>query len=139
MSDLALQRECDVFCRYLVGAAPAAYVIAQYVDFHTPDRFQPDRFDGFLIRLASRGPLFTRLADTYASRFARRAILRRKLVLLLALLESTPPSSDYVDTVDRSAFLRMAAWTAVYLVMLVAGAVLLAPAQWILSRERNAA
>jgi hypothetical protein len=140
MSDRELQRECDVFCRYLVGTAPSAYVIAKYQHFHNTGRFSPDGFDRFLIRVAVRGPLFARFADTYASRFAKLAVLRRKLVFVLALLESTPPSSEYVDTAaGRGVLVRMAVATAVYLTMLVVGTVLLAPTHWVLSRRRNAA
>jgi hypothetical protein len=140
MSGPQLQRECDVFCRYLVGTPASAYVMAKYRDFHSRDPFQLDRFERFLVRVAACGPLFARFADTYASRFARRAILRRKLVFLLAVLESAPPSADYIDTVDESVvLLRMAGATAVYLTLLVAGAVLLAPAHWILSRGRSRA
>jgi hypothetical protein len=140
MTDLRLQRECDVLCRYLIGTAATPYVSTNYVEFHNRGRFKPNRFDQLLIRIASAGPLLARFADTYASRFARRAILRQKLVLLLALLESATPSSEYVDTPrGRSLFIRMAAETALYLAMLAAGTVLLGPAHWMLSRRRTAA
>jgi hypothetical protein len=135
-----LQRECSVFSRYLVGKPAGSYVSEEYRRFHAAGGFHPDRFDRLLIRVASRGPCFARFADTYASRFARRAILRRKLVLLLALLESAPPSSEYIDASrGKGAFLRMAAAAALYLAILLAGILLLAPAHWILSRRQDPA
>jgi len=101
-----LERECDTFCRALIGRASPEPVRAAYVRAHeagvilrdAPE--QPTRFDEWLVRFARGGSSRTRLADSYAVLFARSTLLRRKLVLLLAILESTAPSARWVDTPD---------------------------------------
>ncbi len=47
--------------------------------------------DRMLVRIAARGPFMTGLADAWARFFAPAGDLRRRLTLLLAILESTSP------------------------------------------------
>ena len=98
----ALGRECEVFCRYLIGRAPDAYVLAKYAEAHrlTTDYSGGSRFDGLLVRFAAWGSFSASLADSYASLFARQGILRRKLVLLLAILESCSPAHGFLDAIE---------------------------------------
>ena len=88
----APELECEVFCRYLIGEAPSSYVVEQYLAGISSAVFQDadgSAFDDVLGRFAAKHPLLTGLADAY-SRFLRpKSIVRRKLVLLLAILEST--------------------------------------------------
>ena len=139
-----LNRECQTFSRYLTQQAPSDYLVSQYRQFHATDRaaaFEADPFDRFLVAFACRHRWFTRVADTYASRFRKQAALRAKLVLMLALLESAPPSCDYVDRVEsggRAVFIRLGLQGVVYIITLVVSAVILLPAQVILSRSARA-
>ena len=102
-----LERECDVFCKAMIGRSSPESVRAAYVRAHetgpvlrdAPEK--PTRFDHWLVRFARGGPTRTSLADSYAVLFARTTLLRRKLVLLLAILESTAPASRWIDTPDR--------------------------------------
>lgn len=95
----ALAAECVVFTRHLLGVAPAAAVVEAYVAAHerAPDYDAATVFDVRLVAVARRGPLFARLADAYARLFAPAGLLRRKLVLLLAILETTPPHAAAID------------------------------------------
>jgi hypothetical protein len=101
-----LERECDTFCRAMVGRSAPDRVRAAYVRAHengpilrdAPEK--PTRFDDWLVRFARGSPTRTRFADSYAVFFARTTMLRRKLVLLLAILESTAPASRWIDTPD---------------------------------------
>lgn len=94
-----LVRECDTFCRYLAGADAPDNVRAKYREAHDLGvvAIEPanTRFDRALVRFARLGTFATRLADVHARFFANGGLLRRKLVLLLALLES------HADTVGR--------------------------------------
>jgi hypothetical protein len=100
--DVELDRECSVFARYLAGIEPGDYVRAKYRAAHQPGAFGPAREDADpLTRIARRGPGFARIADAWASVLAREGTLRRKLVLLLAILESTGETSPRVDSPDR--------------------------------------
>src|SRR5262249_37519982 len=82
------------------GQAPTPYVIEKYRAFHERVGIQAgSRFDQWLVAMSARGPGWTRLADSYATVFLRSSVVRRKLVLMLALLECAPPSSEALDRV----------------------------------------
>ena len=98
-NDDVLDRECDTLTRYLIGEAAPPAIREKYRQAHAPGSQSPGSPDG-LCHLARRGPRFARIADTFAVVFARRSPLRRKLVLLLALLESHGETSARVDTPD---------------------------------------
>ncbi|SRR5712692_4694078 len=88
-----LTAECEVFTWFLVGAEPSGYVVERYRAAHAMSRtyIPPDRFEMWLVRLARSGPFWTKLTDSYARVFAPRSALRKKLVLVLAILETCPP------------------------------------------------
>jgi hypothetical protein len=111
-----LDRECRVFCRYLVNREPGAYVLGKYYDAHVAtagrDALPAALFDAWLLSTGKTHPLLTRLADVYA-RFVRpRTELRRKLILLLAILESCAPT-------DAEFHLSHAVYTPIVLVRLL--------------------
>lgn len=89
-----LDRECDVFCRYLTGHAPSAYVRAKYHSFHSSPAavtLEPGPLDRFLVACARSRPAGARLADCYSSAARPAGLLRKKLILLVAILESVDP------------------------------------------------
>ena len=87
-----LAQEAKIFSEALIGQPASDYVARQYARGHVALPLAPEQgFDAVLMRVARNGPLFARIADAYASRFAKRAILRRKLSLMLAILESSSP------------------------------------------------
>jgi nucleoside-diphosphate-sugar epimerase len=100
--DAVLDAECATFTRYLIGAEPSAYARTKYREGHRPGIGGPADLppspDDRLVEFARRGPLATRIADTWAGLFARGGRLRRKLVLLLAILESDGATSARVDS-----------------------------------------
>jgi hypothetical protein len=97
-----LAREAHVLTRHLIGEPPSAYVIEKYVRAHDPGRCGPGSGAGNrLVSFARRSPFAARLADAWAAVFDRGGILRRKLALLVAVLESTGSTSAKVDTPDR--------------------------------------
>jgi len=97
-----LEREASVFTRHLIGEEPPAYVTAKYVAAHGAGRNGPGSGErDSLVTLARRGPFAARLADAWSALFDRGGPLRRKLVLVVALLESTGETAARVDTPDR--------------------------------------
>lgn len=98
MSEAALEAECGRLTRYLLGEAPSSYVVACYLRAHraSPAFAPQDAFDRVALRLAA-APLGAPLADAHARLFAPTSTLRRKLVLLLAILETSAPSFRRVD------------------------------------------
>lgn len=105
-----LQRECTLFCHYLARQQPTDYVTAKYIDGHrfngVSDLQYLDKIDRFLLRVARAGPFTLRIADAYARIFYHRAVLRKKLVLLLAILESCAPTHRFFDVADRAGKMR---------------------------------
>ncbi len=97
-----LEREFEDFARLLSGRPPAPALSAKYVEAHACGAVRPSRgiggFDRALCGLARLGPLGARAADAHAAVLDRRGLLRHKLVLALALLESSAESAKRVDS-----------------------------------------
>jgi hypothetical protein len=94
-----LERECQVFTRHIARMSPTPYVIGKYVEAHrvSPAFVAAERLEQWLVAAARFGPAVTRLADAYARLFAPRGVLRKKLVLLLAILETSAPFHRAID------------------------------------------
>lgn len=134
-AEAALEAECRRFTAYLLDAPPSPYVIACYVRAHRlTAAFEPhDRFDRVALRLAVRTP---GLADAHARLFAPASALRRKLVLLLAILETSAPAFRRVDDPGPPgalvAWLRLAWIGAAAGAAALLGSALLLPVQLVL-------
>ena len=135
MADRAtLERECAAFVRYLGAGAGDAYVIAQYVAAHEAGVVESARTSGFersVVALARALPWSVRALDAHARVFGNGSLLRRKLVLLLAILETRAPHDEALDTPNPGSnlgmFVRMAWLGAVFAALVVVTAVLLLP------------
>ena len=127
--------ECRIFGRYLLGQVPTDFLRQKYIDFHQ-SRGDSDqlksRLDGLLLRVARTGVWGTHLADAYATQFFGDATLRRKLVLVLALMECAPPACEVLDRTfsDNRLIiaLRMGWYGVATGVMFVAAVAVLGPA-----------
>jgi hypothetical protein len=110
-------------------------VVEQYIKaHHTSQKFSPaDLFDQRLVGFARRRPLSTRLADSFARVFAPSSLLRRKLVLLLAILETASPTCHVIDRPpSRSRMVlasQLAAKMALWLIALVVASAILFPSR----------
>jgi len=108
MSDGAatLVRECRTFTRLLARSPATPYVIGKYIDAHRvhTSLADPRGFDRVLVGRAASGPLVARMADAYARHVMPRGVLRRKLVLLLAILESSPGFHRTIDAGPERSF-----------------------------------
>ncbi|MBI3665244.1 MAG: hypothetical protein HY236_03315 [Acidobacteria bacterium] len=130
----------------MIGQAPIDYVVEKYCEYHRmPGVFaglNSDRFDRLAVRLSARAPLLARLADTYASRFYKRSAVRKKLVLLLALLECSPPAFHVLDIPDACSrpgmYVRLGFRACLYGVMLILSWILFTPLRLFLSVPRDA-
>jgi len=112
-----LDRECAGFARYLTGLSVTDYVLEKYRDAHARhpdlDARQSPTFDRWLISIARAHPLGTWLADTYTAVFFKQALVRRKWILLVAILESTAPTAELFDVPEpggRAAFVVRLGW-----------------------------
>ncbi len=102
--DGMLGRECEIFCRYLTGRAPDPYVQEKYEEGHRHRELSSGSgpFDRFLSGTAGRSVFFAGLVDAYCGLLARRSLFRKKLMLLLAILECSYPAHDAIDSADVS-------------------------------------
>ena len=134
-----LGAECDVFSRHLIGRPADSYVRAKYIDAHAAlPALQPrDAFDSFLVSFSRRGRLFTKLAGEHAALFARASLLRKKLVLLLAILETCPPTHKIIDAPlggrPFPALIALGATGVLAVLGLVVGSLILLPIRGILA------
>lgn len=141
---LLLVRECDVFCRYLVGRGASAFIAQKYAEAHARDaRYRcASAFDRVLVRLAGASPLVAQWADSYAGIAARASLLRKKLVLLVAILESSAPEHGFndgiADTPAAVVILRLAGRGLLFAVRLAFGMVLIGPVHFVLAVTRSA-
>jgi len=96
-----LARECRVFTRWLTGLGANDHVIGKYSVAHGSNEALTahDRFDRLLLHLARMHRLTARLVDSYSALLRPRGVLRKKLVLLLAILETCPPYCDAIEQV----------------------------------------
>jgi hypothetical protein len=122
-----LDSECVVFSRYLIGQSPGEYVLSKYREFHqlsaAGKEMQARPFDRTLLAVARVHPAATRLADAYARIALPAGLLRKKLVLTLAILESGAPSHRFVDDVDPAGGARL--WARLFLTVAFSGGILL--------------
>ena len=140
--DAILERECVTLGHYLVGVPPDSYVRSKYLQAHVEGLFDSaGGFDRLLMRLATSGRLGAKLADSYARIFSPTSLLRRKLVLLLAILETCAPSFHLIDELDSRSrsllVLRMSARVAGSVLAVVAATPFLLPAQMVLARKNG--
>jgi hypothetical protein len=135
MSAPQLERECRTYARYLIGRDPDRYLTGKYIECHQSGRIpQPaDRFERLLLAASRRGPFLARVADAYASRFLKYGVLRKKLVLTLALLECSPATFAALDEVAAPGLggtVVFGAWrVAVFAFALALGLVVFVPAR----------
>ena len=96
-----LTDECAALCLYLVGHAPSVYIVTKYCEAHdkssAEENMPCDRFDRFVLAFARMNTICTKLADIYTRWFYKRSVLRRKLLLLLAILECSPSTYSYFE------------------------------------------
>jgi len=105
--------EAQLFTRYLIDKEPDDYILNKYEQGH--DYVLPSEvvnlsgFDAFCLRLAGLGTGWTRLVDMYCTFFFKQAALRKKLLLLLAILENSGSTyRSFQPSRERSLFISMA-------------------------------
>src|SRR5512143_1356579 len=100
----ALDRECELFCRYLTNREPSPYILEKYEEGHRYRELSSGSgsFDRFLVRAAGRNVFYAGLVDAYCGIMARRSLFRKKMMLLLAILECSYPAHDAIDSQEIS-------------------------------------
>jgi hypothetical protein len=89
LSQSSLRREAVTFGNYLTSQRPSSYLVSKYLDYHEKKKPACAGFDAVLVGLARLHPVAAFVCDSYATWFHRHSALKKKLVLMLALFEST--------------------------------------------------
>ncbi|MCI0732985.1 MAG: NAD(P)H-binding protein [Methylococcaceae bacterium] len=102
-----LAAECSVYTRYLAGQEPDAYIQRKYAEAFEPGRplaiRARSRFESMIEKLSAKNPIYTRAVDGYCKFFFREAMVRKKVVLLLAILECRAETAGKIDHADQLA------------------------------------
>jgi len=138
-----INAECSVFTRYLTGQLPDSCTAEKYAAAFIPG--QPlgkdlqSGFDALLVRLAVIHPLFTRAVDAFSRFFYAGSTLSKRLILLLAILESrasTAVELDYPDNTTFAGFMfSVAMQFAVFTILLGVATLFLLPLKLLFGRQ----
>ncbi len=128
--------ECRAFAIYLVGYSSSPYVEECYrlaaLTHGLADEEDFSCFDRATLKVARLGPIFARWTDSCCALFRRNGVLRRKLILLAAILEHVQPANEAFDNVKPSSaartFLSIAVFGLTSAVSVFIGAIILVPA-----------
>jgi NADH dehydrogenase len=135
--DQTLRAECRHLHSYLFDCEPAERVWFAYHRAHqlqAVNEATTDEWDRRLLRAVRRYPWLCRTIDSYCRIFAPGALLRRKLVLLLAIAEWEPSLNHHVQ-LDRPVSrplvaLRIAIRLAAAALLAFLAAIVLTPWKW---------
>lgn len=130
-NDAAWRAEARVFAAYL-GSSPVPTEVVERYGLALADwRAAPVGFDSWLRRIAAAHPLATALADAYARFIRPYGDLRRRLTLMLALLETHGTTHELYDRARRSnkvlAWLSLALGATAWAIRTLVAFVLIAP------------
>lgn len=139
----ALDREGRSLARYLTGRSPTEYVLGCYRRGRSSPGGPPDTpLDRVLLAVAHRGRPAARIADGYARMACPTGGFRRRLTLMVAILENAPDSHLELNAALTGPswviLLRVAASVAASAACLVLGIVLLGPVDLLLGRTAKA-
>ena len=103
--------ECRVFAHFLADTDASPYVQHAYANLlatsDLPSNVRDRLIERALLSFARQGTLATRVADGYARFFLPRSMLRRRLVLMLAILENSPVSERLLNTGDEGSLVAV--------------------------------
>jgi hypothetical protein len=84
------RREAEVFGEYLLGEAPSAQAVTLYVQAMDKLNILVAGSDERLLRLVISNPWLLGLADSGLALVKPGSVIRRKLLVMLAILETMP-------------------------------------------------
>lgn len=134
-SNTSLKHECIKYTEYLINCKPNEYIEKKYIEGLKINRIENniDRFDTFLIRVTNKNTFMIRLADIYTAVFYRKSVFRKKLILLLAILESCPTTYPEIDSVTGGSqfflFIQIIQKVLIFLPLLLVSSIVLFPIQ----------
>ena len=142
--------ECNVFSRYLAGGVPDQYIQNKYSEAFSSDQAlgqdieqtKFSKFDKLLLFLAVIHPVSTRAIDIYSRYFYADSNVRKRLVMLLAILESYSSSYKKLDYLHSKGNLFLVLISLFFhglvsVLLLIVVTPLLLPLQMVLHKKRT--
>jgi len=128
-----LEAEADTFARYLSGRPPSSAALRHYLGANVAHGLASDAglsaFDRRSLAMARRGPIAARCVDAFCGLLGRRSALRRKLVIMAAVLENQVPTNAIFEAPQSpgpvTSLLQLAGHGISFAGALVAGALFL--------------
>lgn len=104
-----LRHECRILTRYLINSDVNEYTELKYIQGHKSLRISNNKrlIDRVLIKKAIKNSFWVKLVDIYSSIFCPNAIIRKKLVLLIAILECQASSYGRLDFINEKSKLLL--------------------------------
>ena len=90
-----LRTECRMITRYLVGQEPPPEILERYVRANHILLVESSKSDKHLIRYVHKHPWSLPYLDAACALLRRDCLLRNKILILLALLETSPSFVQY--------------------------------------------
>lgn len=131
---MELEQECQLFARHLVGKGVGGQLIEAYRRAHEEDGPLTNEAQGFerkVLAMARKGGLRLSIADAYVRLLLPTSILRRKLIMVTALLENSVDGADRFN-MERSrgaifGSIKVLYWGMRYALLFAVGALVLGP------------
>lgn len=129
----ALRRECGILSHYLINSDVNEYTVDKYIQGHIilNIRINNKLIDRILIKNAIKSSFSISLADVYSSVFYPHAIIRKKILLLIAILECQALSYGHLDSIDEKSkfrlFVKLGKKAISFLVILTLSIILIGP------------
>jgi len=129
-----LDQECCLYTSYLINWGADKYVCEKYHEAHALSsglREGNKKLDSLLVAISLKHGFLTKLVDVYTRIVYPTSLVRKKWILLLAILESYGPSHLYFENADNDGrgklYLRVAGKGLKFIVLLVISMVALMP------------
>jgi len=130
-----LKRECRVFCQYLFNKEPSNYVVQKYIEAHEPANLNLSNWvnprEELLLKISTWNRFFTRLIDSYTVIFWKTSLIRKKLILLVAIIESSDQAHQQVEGINNTnkplILLRIAARLVTFIFILSLSLIIIFP------------
>ncbi len=129
MPDTTLQREARLFTRYLLDREPPPECVERYLAAHRVLLPMDEGADEVVLSLVRRHPWALPFLDAASGVFRPQSLLRKKLLLTAAILETSPHSAAEFTSARTGAvslMIRLGTYAAASAAKLALGAALLA-------------
>lgn len=104
MQNILIKNEADIFCKYLTGKKASADVVLLYGDALKKRPLTLDNKDKKILAFIESFPFFIGFIDGAMAFFKKNSAVRKRLFIMLAILETLPEYADFFLSKKHSFF-----------------------------------